>query len=204
MHKTPSLHKHHLEALIDGVFAIAMTILVLEVKVPDLAEPSSAAELMHALGHHLYVIVAYFLSFALLGLFWMWHHRLSNQIREINGPLAMCSLAFLALVCFFPFAAALFGRYMFRGNVFVLVVYLPVVGLILGTQALYFWLAMRGKLLDPAIGRAQMMATHRWNVLWCGVFALSCIPASLILGVGAAGAMLVLAAALFWAAFKAR
>ena len=120
MTKQASVHKHHLEALIDGVFAIAMTILVLEVKVPDLANPSSASELMHSLQHHLYVIVAYFISFAMLGLFWMWHHRLSNKIREINAPLTLCSLAFLSLVCFFPFAAALFGRYIAYGNVFVL------------------------------------------------------------------------------------
>lgn len=204
MNKPAAIHKHHLEALIDGVFAIAMTILVLEIKVPDLANPSSPTELMHALAHHLYVIIAYFISFAMLGMFWMWHHRLSNKIREINAGLTLCSLAFLSLVCFFPFAAALFGRYMLRGNNFVLVVYLPVVGLILGTQALYFWLAMRSNLLHPEVSHKEKMATHRWNLAWVGVFTLTCIPAALLVGWGVTGAVLVAGAALVWAAIRAK
>jgi uncharacterized membrane protein len=124
--------KHRMEALIDGVFAVALTILVLEIKVPELADPRSGSELMHALGHHLSTIVAYFLSFAMLGLFWVWHHQLSHKVREIDGAMMSCSLAFLALVSFYPFAAALFSRYIFSGNVSVLLVFLPTIGLIPG------------------------------------------------------------------------
>ena len=46
------MHKSRLETLVDGVFAIAMTILVLEVKVPSIENPLSALDLLHALGHH--------------------------------------------------------------------------------------------------------------------------------------------------------
>ena len=195
-----NIHKHRMEALIDGVFAIAMTILVLEVKVPDLADPSSSAELLHALQHHLYVIVAYFLSFAMLGLFWTWHHRLAHKVAEIDGALVMCSLAFLSLVCFFPFAAALFGRFMFHGNLVPLLIYLPVVGLILLSQALYFYLAIKRGLILPSVPRAEVQSAHRRNVVSCAVFSLACIPAALILGWVAVGACVVCAGLLLWAA----
>ena len=64
------MHKARLETLVDGVFAIAMTILVLEVKVPEIADGRSTDALLHALAHHGYVIGAYFFSFAMLALFW--------------------------------------------------------------------------------------------------------------------------------------
>ena len=199
-----SIHKHRMEALIDGVFAIAMTILVLEVKVPELVDPSSGIELIHALQHHLSVIVAYFLSFAMLGLFWIWHHRLAHKVAEIDGALVFCSLAFLSLVCFFPFAAALFGRYMFKGNLVPLLIYLPVVGLILLSQALYFWLAIKRGLISPSVPLQEVQSAHRRNVNSCAIFALFCIPAALILGIAAVGACLLCAAALFfWASRKA-
>ena len=198
-----SIHKHRMEALIDGVFAIAMTILALEVKVPDLADASSGTELLHALQHHLYVIVAYFLSFAMLGLFWIWHHRLAHKVAEIDGALVFCSLAFLALVCFFPFAAALFGRYMFKGNLVPLLIYLPVVGLILLSQALYFYLAIKRGLILPSVPVQEVQAAHRLNLIGCAVFALACVPAALILGIAAAAACVACAAALFfWASRK--
>jgi len=105
------MHRARIETLVDGVFAIAMTILVLEVKVPDLADHRSAEELAVALWHHGYVIAAYFFSFAMLAIFWVWHHRLAEKVREFDLPLLACIIVLLALVCFFPFAAALLGRY---------------------------------------------------------------------------------------------
>jgi uncharacterized membrane protein len=98
-----------MDPLIDGVFAVALTILALEIKVPELEHPGSPSELLHALMHHGSVIGAYSVSFALLGLFWIWHHRLSDKVSEIDGALLCCSLAFLSLVCLFPFASAVFA-----------------------------------------------------------------------------------------------
>lgn len=196
--------KHRMEALIDGVFAIAMTILVLEVKVPDLANPASGAELVHALLHHIWVIGAYFFSFALLGLFWVWHHRLAHMVKQVDGALMLCSLAFLSLVCFFPFAAALFGRYMFKGNVMVLAVYLPVVGLILFVQTLYFKLAIARGLIDPASAPEMVRSAHKRNLNSCAIYMLMSVPATLLLGLAAAAGSVVLAALLAWFAHRVR
>ncbi|MBY0572738.1 MAG: TMEM175 family protein [Undibacterium sp.] len=162
MHSTFHLHKSRLEALVDGVFAIAMTILVLEVKVPTLSDPHSASELGHALAHDVSVIGAYFFSFAMLGIFWIWHHRLAAKIKEIDLPLLVCSLTFLSLVCFFPFAAALFGRY--PSNVLALMIYVPLIGLILVSQLLFFWVAVRRHQILDTVSASEVASAHSRNL----------------------------------------
>jgi uncharacterized membrane protein len=198
------LSKHRMDPLIDGVFAVALTILALEIKVPELAHPASAGELIHALMHHGSVVGAYFVSFALLGLFWIWHHRLSDKVSEIDGALFGCSLAFLALVCLFPFASAVFGRYMFAGNAAALLVYLPLLGLILISQTLYFALAMRRGLIRADVAAADVRGAHRRNLYALAFFSLSCIPAASLLGVAAPIACGVGGVLLLWAAHTAR
>jgi uncharacterized membrane protein len=158
------ISKHHMDALVDGVFAIAMTLLVLEVKVPELDDPADGAALLAALGRNGPVLLAYFLSFGLLGVFWVWHHRLSSKVRDIDGALLLCTLVFLALVCFFPFAAALLGRYINHTPV-AMVVYFPVLGLILLCQLAYLALAMRRGLVLPDVAEAEVRSAHRRNIL---------------------------------------
>ena len=194
------LSKHRMDPLIDGVFAVALTILALEIKVPELAHPASAGELLHALLHHGSVIGAYFVSFALLGLFWVWHHRLSDKVSEIDGALFACSLAFLSLVCLFPFASAVFGRYAFAGNTAALLVYLPLLGLILASQTLYFLLAMRRGLIRADVPAADVRGAHRRNLYALAFFAIACIPGALQLGVAAPVACAVFGVLLIWAA----
>jgi uncharacterized membrane protein len=193
------LSKHRMDPLIDGVFAVALTILALEIKVPELEHPGSSSELIHALLHHGSVIGAYFFSFALLGMFWIWHHRLSDKVSEIDGALLGCSLAFLSLICLFPFASAVFGRYMFSGNVAALLVYLPLLGLILVSQTLYFALAMRRGLIRADFPITDVYKAHRNNLYSLAFFLLSCIPAAQLLGTAASLACVVLALLLIWA-----
>lgn len=199
-----TLSSHRLDPLIDGIFAVALTVLVLEVKVPELNDPGSARELLVAVGTTIPLVTAYFVSFALLGLFWVWHHGLKDKIRQIDGALLFCTLTFLALVCFFPFAAAVFGRYMIYGNVTALLVYLPLVGLILALQLLYFYLAMRRGLVLAEVTADEVMKTHRRNLYSLAIFLFTCTPAALILGVGTAVACLVCSGLLVFAGMRQR
>jgi uncharacterized membrane protein len=199
-----SITKHRIDALNDGVFAIAMTILVLEVKVPDIADRTSVSALLHAIMHHMDVIIAYFLSFTMLGLFWVWHHRLSSKVREINFAILIWSFVFLSLVCFFPFAAAVFGRYVLAGNVGGLLVYLPTVFLILLSQTMYFRTAMKNGLLHAEVSEKEQRSAHRHNMLWTGLFTLSCVPAALAAGLTAAITVAVVAIGFLWRSFAWR
>ncbi len=173
--------KHRLEALADGVFAIAMTILVLEVKVPELQNHRSASELLEHVRHLGPTLGAYFFSFLFLGLFWVWHHRLAAKLSHLDVPLLALNLVFLALVSFFPFAAGVLGRY--PTNPGTLMVYLPTIGLILLTQWGTLALALARDCVDPVAPPAEVKAAHRRNLRACGIFFLAAIPSTLRVGI---------------------
>lgn len=174
------LSKARLEALVDGVFAIAMTILILEVKVPELADRRSAAELFRSLGHALPTLLAYFFSFGMLAAFWVWHHRLAAKVERLDVPLIAISLCFLSLVSFFPFAAALLGRYPLNAG--SLAIYMPAVEGILLCQVGFFAHARRRGLVDPALTAPESLAIHRRNLKGVIFFTFWSSPSLLRLG----------------------
>ncbi|MBK9522969.1 MAG: DUF1211 domain-containing protein [Rhodocyclaceae bacterium] len=185
-----------IETLVDGIFAIAMTILVLEVKVPELADKRSVDELIQALGHHGYVIGAYFFSFLMLAVFWTWHHRMAEKVRVFDKALLMCTVVFLSLICFFPFAAALFGRYPTNGV--ALFVYVMVTGFIIASQTLYFKTAMMRGLLLESLSRTHAIQGHARNLRGCAIFMVASVPASLRLNEWVAIGALALGVIIFW------
>lgn len=69
--------KHRLEALTDGIFAVAMTLLVIELKIPEMAHPRTEAQFLGALGHLIPKFIAWLISFFVLAIFWVSHHRFS-------------------------------------------------------------------------------------------------------------------------------
>ena len=103
--------KARLEMLFDGIFAIAMTILVLELKVPELADRHSVAELAQALGHHAATFASYLLSFLMLGILWYRHNQHYRHLQHVTKGMLALHLVQLAMAAFFPFCAALMGRY---------------------------------------------------------------------------------------------
>ncbi|HEV7521471.1 MAG TPA: TMEM175 family protein, partial [Candidatus Angelobacter sp.] len=68
------LSKGRMEALTDGIFAIAMTLLVLELKIPDLPKHASATELLHKIGEEGPSLFSFMISFLYCGLLWVMHH----------------------------------------------------------------------------------------------------------------------------------
>jgi TMEM175 potassium channel family protein len=95
-------------ALADGVFAIVMTLLVLDLRVPlDVSE----AELQSHLIHHLPSLLAYVFAFLLTAEYWMGHRATFNNIRGTNLPIVLLNVGFLLLVALVPFGASLIGSY---------------------------------------------------------------------------------------------
>jgi uncharacterized membrane protein len=94
-------------AFTDGVMAVAITLLVLNIEVPTVPDSelaSSLDELITPLG-------AYALSFALVGRFWIIHHRLFEMVQRFDGPLMAMNLLFLALIALVPFSTNLLSDY---------------------------------------------------------------------------------------------
>ena len=95
-------------ALSDGVFAIIITILVLEIAVPeDLSEQS----LLGALDDLRPTLVAWVISFLLTGMFWVAHRDLFARVCVVNRDLVWLNLLFLLPVSLIPFASSVLGRY---------------------------------------------------------------------------------------------
>jgi TMEM175 potassium channel family protein len=97
-----------LEAFSDGVLSIAATLLVLELRVPDV-------DLDNSLGPALLVqwpsYAAYVVSFATIGIIWVNHHQLFVHVRRVDRTLLFLNLALLMVVSLIPFPTAVLGRF---------------------------------------------------------------------------------------------
>jgi len=97
------------EAFSDGVYAIAITLLVLELKVP---QDLSGAGLRHALLDEWPGFAAFLVSFATIGIMWINHHRLFTLIRRVDHVLLVLNLLLLLGVTVVPFPTSLVSRYL--------------------------------------------------------------------------------------------
>jgi uncharacterized membrane protein len=95
------------EAFSDGVFAVAITLLVLNVAVPE----AGAVPLRHALTSLWPSYAAYVVSFTTIGIMWVNHHAIFRCIRVVDRPLQFINLFLLMIITFIPFPTSLLGRY---------------------------------------------------------------------------------------------
>lgn len=99
-----------IEALSDGVFAIALTLLVLDIKVPEI-HVHSEAELFHSLADLTPKFLSYFLSFMTMGIFWTGQAAQLNHMEKYDRNLNWNSLFFLLAVSILPFTTSFLGEY---------------------------------------------------------------------------------------------
>jgi uncharacterized membrane protein len=101
------MNKNRLEAFSDGVFAIVITLLVLEIKVPHVPADQ--------LGHALYLLLPKFLSFGLsfiiIGVYWVAHHSMLHFIVTTDRNALWLNILTLLTICIIPFPTALIGDY---------------------------------------------------------------------------------------------
>lgn len=114
--QTPETLKDYLatyraSGLQDATFAIVMTLLVLEIRVPDLLSPKNPGELLWELLDMWPVIVSYFSSFVLLGIQWIGMYIQYHYINNVDRILLWMLIAYLAMVSLVPFTTALVGHY---------------------------------------------------------------------------------------------
>lgn len=150
------LSKGRMEALTDGIFAIAMTLLVLELKVPDLPKSVPASELLNSLSHEMPAYFSFLVSFMYCGLLWFLHHLVMHFVRHLQAGLVWLNLVFLMSISVLPFSCALLGHFIrnraaqeiYFGNMFL-------AALLLYSQ----WLAAKAKKLlnedDPQAVKAM-------------------------------------------------
>ena len=99
-----------IEALSDGVFAIAITLLVLEIKVPPTKGVTTETGLLHALSSMSDKFLIYFLSFMTMGIFWTGQGVQLNYMEQYDRNLNWMTLFFLLVISLFPFPFSLFQQ----------------------------------------------------------------------------------------------
>jgi len=177
------LGRNRIEALTDGVFAVAMTLLVLDIKVPELPESQGIAELPLKLVSLWPKFATYAISFVILGVYWVGHHMQLSFIRRADRPLLWINVLFLLWVALVPFSTALLSEYSTtRVAISVYGANLIAIGL---TLALHWWYAAISHHVDPNIHpgliRAAMYRTLMAPVVYVIAIGLSFIKAELSL-----------------------
>jgi len=146
-------------AFSDGVFAITITLLVLEIKVPEIPKEAVAAELWPALIHLFPHIISHIISFFVLGIFWVAHHNMFAHIKKHDHILLWLNLIFLMCVASTPFPTGLLGTYPDqRLTVMIYAGVLAVTGLVLDA---IWWYATTYGLVDGETDPEFVRFVHR-------------------------------------------
>jgi TMEM175 potassium channel family protein len=99
-----------MEALVDGVFAIVVTLLIFDLKVPQV-DPSDGAAIARELGNLWPKYLVYALSFVTLGVYWVGHHNQFYYIKRADRGLLWINILFLMFIALIPFTAQLMSAY---------------------------------------------------------------------------------------------
>jgi uncharacterized membrane protein len=105
------ISKHRTEGLVDGIYAVAMTLLVLELKIPETMQLTTAADFHHALAHLLPKGIAWLISFFILATFWISHQRAFHYVRHVDSKLLWINVVSLLFASLLPFSSALVGEH---------------------------------------------------------------------------------------------
>ena len=98
----------------DAVFAIAITLLVIEIKVPEIPRHSVTAELLaETMNEMIPKFIGFIISFFIIGLYWTIHHKLFGFVKDYNQRLLWLNLIFLLAVVLMPFSTGFYSVYLF-------------------------------------------------------------------------------------------
>ncbi len=134
----PGFPKNRMEALTDGIFAIAMTLLVLSLDVPAGIHDPSDATVTAMLAGQLPAFYHYFLAFFILASFWIAHHAQVNRLRHIDRTYLWINITALMFVTLVPFSVSFVGDY--PGEIFAAIAFeanLLILGLLFAVQWRY-------------------------------------------------------------------
>jgi TMEM175 potassium channel family protein len=165
-----------LEMFSDGVLAIAITLLIIEVHVPVAGKQG----LWHALGHQWPSYVAYAVSFLTIGIMWVNHHGMFDRIAYSDRGLLFLNLGLLAGIAFLPFPTALLARYIRDSDnaATAAVVYgmtMVVIGLFF--TALLEYLRRHANLLKPGVTAEVVRRAGRLTALGPAAYAVATLVA---------------------------
>lgn len=167
-----------IEAFSDGVFAIAITLLVLDIRLPPTSD-AAAFSLANALVRLWPQLFAFVLSFLMIGIYWANHHYLLKLFRKTDHQFNLLNLLFLLCISIVPFPTSVLGQYWTDVSQRRTAVALYAIGMMLPAVAwcLKWMYASRGlRLLDPRLDENFVAALSRqylWSVLLYAIGAIA-------------------------------
>lgn len=177
------------EAFSDGVMAIAITLLVLNIHVPAVS-----SGLAHELARQWSEYAAYAVTFFVIGIMWLNHHAMFRQVAAVDTPLLACNILLLLFIAFLPFPTSLVAQYLTKGNdgrVATAIYSITMVLIGCGYVLLWWYLERHPHLLRPEFGAAGARRAVQRSVIGPLLYG-----ASIIVAVIAPVACLVVYAAL--------
>ncbi len=150
-HDSSGLSTARIETLVDGVFAIVMTLLIFNIKVPELhgTDKDIASQLGQALLNLWPSYFSYVLSFLVVGIYWVGQHNQFHFIKRSDRWLIWINILFLMSVSVIPFSAALLGTYFTQQLATIIYgINLIITGLVL---YLHWWYVVSRRLVDSKV-----------------------------------------------------
>lgn len=156
--------------LCDGVFAIAMTLLVLDIKLPEGITKDEVFD--EAWSELIIKSVFYLLTFAVVAGYWMGHRRLMTYVKRQDGPFTLLTFLFLAFVVFFPVSFNVAVNYGDRAQV---VIFYALVLAGCGISSFFIWIyaSWKHRLIDPDVSRHEIISRAVGILVGPAFFCLS-------------------------------
>ena len=142
--------KNRLEAYSDGVFAIVVTLLILEIRVPPIEGHPVSVELFAALKALAPKFFSYVLSFGYITIYWVNHHQLFHLMKRADRGLFWLNSLFLMCLAFIPFPTALIGEY-YREYVAVIFYGVAMLATAVSFVAMKWYAVEVARLVDPGV-----------------------------------------------------
>ena len=160
----------------DAVFAIAITLLVIEIKIPT-HEQITAMGMSQVLSHLIPLFIGFLISFLVTALFWRWHLILMNFVKHIDNKLLWLNIWLLLFVALLPFSSGFYSEY-FNSNApfFIYCIDLALIGFFSFLMTSY---VVKKENLIETLGKIQVRWMKLRALIVPAVFLL-CIPITLI------------------------
>ena len=158
----------------DAVMAIAITLLAINIRVPEIDPSRASQELAGRLSAIGPAFMTFFISFIVVGIYWISHHRYFGYIKRYDSRLMLLNLLFLFFIICMPFLASLLGQYVFVP--IALIAYTLAIAALGTSMALIWWYASHDhRLISPDVS-ADTIRTNNIRLLVAPVMFLLAIP----------------------------
>jgi len=174
--------KSRFESFSDGVFAIAITLLILEIQLPGSAGRLTERGQVQALLNIWPQYLVYAATFATVGIMWLNHHALFSRLAHVDRPLILLNLLLLMVISFIPFPTQVLGSHLGSGSdAHVAALFYLLNAILIGTgfSGVYVYAVYREGLLSPRFSRDAAKAALPWYALTLAAYAV-CVPLAFI------------------------